>query len=106
MKNSPCQRCTRVRDPEACENKNCQAWQQWFIARWNRMRQMPRQLRQQSQPEPVGVSLGGRHYAAPHQVSHYLHTDPCHSCLCPSDLCVDPCRVRLAWEKAVREVGQ
>ena len=31
---SPCVGCVRVRDPEACENKNCKHWKAWFLRRW------------------------------------------------------------------------
>ena len=31
---SPCASCTRVACPEACENKTCREWKQWFLRRW------------------------------------------------------------------------
>ena len=31
---SPCEHCTRVRDPGACENKSCKVWKAWFLRRW------------------------------------------------------------------------
>ncbi len=31
---SPCEGCTRVNDPNACENKQCKAWKTWFLRRW------------------------------------------------------------------------
>ena len=31
---SPCESCIRVRDPGACENKNCKVWKAWFLRRW------------------------------------------------------------------------
>ena len=31
---SPCEGCTRVADPGACENKNCKVWKVWFLRRW------------------------------------------------------------------------
>ena len=31
---SPCEGCTRVRDPDSCENKNCKEWKAWFLHRW------------------------------------------------------------------------
>lgn len=34
----PCDRCTRVRDPENCENKNCVPWRQWYAYRWELLR--------------------------------------------------------------------
>lgn len=35
----PCDRCTRVGNPENCENKNCVPWRQWFSYRWEQLRQ-------------------------------------------------------------------
>lgn len=31
---SPCLTCTRVKDPDSCENKNCKLWKAWFLRRW------------------------------------------------------------------------
>ena len=31
---SPCKGCTRVQNPEGCENKNCKVWKAWFLRRW------------------------------------------------------------------------
>ena len=31
---SPCESCTRIYDPDACENKNCKDWKAWFLRRW------------------------------------------------------------------------
>ncbi len=31
---SPCLYCARVACPEACENKTCKEWKQWFLSRW------------------------------------------------------------------------
>lgn len=31
---SPCEGCTRVPNPGACENKNCKVWKAWFLRRW------------------------------------------------------------------------
>lgn len=101
---SPCLRCTRVPDPESCGDKNCQLWQKWYIDRWNRLRLQARQAMEGVTPEPVGVRLGGRRYAAPHETQAYLGADPCDACLCPRDLCVTPCRIRRDWEQA-REVS-
>ena len=103
-KASPCLCCTRVTDPRNCENKNCHPWRQWFLGRWEMIHNYPRQQMEDSKPTPVGVHLGGRHYAAHHQAEAYLKTDPCKACLCPKDLCTTPCRVRRAWEEARNEV--
>ena len=34
----PCDICTRVKDPESCENKNCPQWWEWFVRRWEELR--------------------------------------------------------------------
>jgi hypothetical protein len=34
----PCLTCTRVEDPENCERKGCQAWREWFLKKWEDMR--------------------------------------------------------------------
>lgn len=31
---SPCESCSRVLDPDGCENKNCKFWKAWFLRRW------------------------------------------------------------------------
>lgn len=33
-KKSPCETCTRVKDPGNCENKRCKDWEVWFLKRW------------------------------------------------------------------------
>ena len=33
-KESPCKGCTRVANPEGCENKYCKEWKAWFLHRW------------------------------------------------------------------------
>lgn len=33
----PCTTCVRVKDPKACENKNCKAWIEWFLRRWEEL---------------------------------------------------------------------
>ena len=53
--------------------------------------------------EPVGVNIGGTVYAAPHQVKNYVNSDPCEKCVCPKELCTEPCKVRRAWEEARKE---
>ena len=102
---SPCLRCVRVSDPENCTDKSCRAWQNWFLEAWERVRAIPRQ-QMDSPRQKVGVPLGGRHYAAPHQVDAYIKNDPCQGCMSPRQLCTAPCRSRKAWEKTVAEVGK
>ena len=100
----PCLTCTRVKDPENCENKKCNEWRRWFICRWDRMRSVPRLQEEARIPEHAGVPLGGHYYAAPHETVRYLTQDPCKRCLCPKDLCQTPCRTRQAWDNAGQEV--
>ena len=33
---NPCDKCTRVPDPDACDNKRCPDWQAWWIPRWEK----------------------------------------------------------------------
>ena len=35
---SPCLTCTKVQDPKNCENKSCKEWREWFIKRWEKLR--------------------------------------------------------------------
>ena len=103
---NPCLTCTRVADPESCENKSCRVWRQWFTDRWELIRAYPHYQMDNARCEPVGVPVGGRHYAHPVQVQAYLAEDPCKKCSCPKLLCLTPCRIRKAWEKAKKEVLQ
>lgn len=103
---SPCLNCPKGMDPAYCEDKRCSIWRKWFLSRWERLHQYPRLVMEYSVPVPLGIPLGGRHYAAPHQVRAYLETDPCKRCACSVDLCTAPCRVRRAWDHAVKEVLQ
>lgn len=100
---SPCLGCRKVSDPRACEDKQCPDWQKWFLQRWSLIHSYHRRQMENAQLKPVGVTIGGKPYAAPHQVSKYLHTDPCTACLCPKELCSEPCRVRRAWDEARQE---
>ena len=101
---SPCMTCRRVPDPRQCENKLCKPWRAWFLERWELIRAYPRVCMEVYAPEPVGVVIGGRHYAAPHQVSGYLGKDPCDGCRCPRELCATPCREKRAWTQAREDV--
>ena len=101
---SPCLRCTRVKNPRACEDKDCKDWQKWFLERWALIHAYPRVAAECQKPQPGGVVVGGQYYASPHQVENYLHTDPCKQCLCPKDLCKTPCRVKRDWQKNREDV--
>lgn len=35
---SPCLTCTKVKDPSDCENKSCKAWREWWLKRWEALR--------------------------------------------------------------------
>lgn len=101
---SPCLICTRVADPDNCENKNCRVWQKWFLARWDYIRGYPHQAMEQAPMKSIGVPLGGRLYCHPNQARTYLQTDPCEACKCPRELCTGPCRIRRAWDEAKGEI--
>lgn len=101
---SPCLSCTRVEDPENCTDKSCRIWQAWFLKKWEESRMGLRQLKE-TPAQKAGVALGGRRYAAPHQVRAYLRNDPCGECLCPAGLCKSPCRRRQIWEDCIGEEG-
>lgn len=94
---SPCCVCTRVADPEGCTDKTCRVWQAWFLRKWEQSRMEILQMKQ-APAKNAGVALGGRRYAAPHEVRAYLRTDPCGSCRVPGGICTAPCRKRLVWE--------
>ena len=32
---NPCLGCTRVHNPNGCENKLCKEWKAWFLRRWS-----------------------------------------------------------------------
>ena len=95
--NSPCLACTRVRDPENCENKLCKDWQGWFIDRWEAMRKNVRAEVDTTPVQEIGIPLGGERYTSPHRVREYLRLDPCHRCLYPKDHCHSPCPAKEAW---------
>ena len=103
-KPSPCLYCTRVEDPDDCENKKCRQWREWFVERWEQLRSMPRLQCEAEGVQKLGVCVGGQVYAAPNQIENYLRKDPCTQCLCPKDLCSEPCRLKRAWEEARNEV--
>ena len=97
---SPCFTCTRVKDPQNCENKACKEWQAWFIDRWETMRANILAQLENSPLEDIGIPLGGQRYASPHRVREYRRQDPCQRCLGPKDLCRSLCPAKLAWSNA------
>ncbi len=76
---SPCEGCTRVKEPAGCENKRCGVWNSWFLSQWELLRGYPRRMM-----DAMQVPVEG---------------DPCVSCASPRELCSAPCRSKLAWEK-------
>ena len=101
---SPCVCCTKVADPEKCENKNCAQWQAWFLQRWELIRAFPRYHMENAVLEQPGICLGGRKYAHPETVRQYLRRDPCEKCVSPKDLCTAPCPAHIAWERGRGEL--
>lgn len=106
MMESPCNYCTRVRDPQNCENKTCKDWQAWFIDRWESMREHVRKEMDAAPMEETGIPLGGNRYTHPHRVRQYLAADPCGQCACPKDVCHTPCPVKAAWDAKKKEAGK
>ena len=102
--NSPCLTCTRVKNPQSCENKACKEWQSWFVDRWDSMRRYVRDEIRKAPLEESGIPLGGHKYAAPHLVRKYLQVNPCTRCRIPADLCSTPCHRKEIWQSARDEV--
>ena len=101
---SPCATCFRVKNPAACENKNCKVWREWFSAAWDRARLQPVLQRQLHSHGISTVNIGGTHYAMPHQVKEYLQDDPCKHCPFPKELCNSPCPAKRSWSEITKEV--
>ena len=101
---SPCLKCTRVKDPQSCENKLCKDWQVWFINRWEAIRNNVRSQMEGTVTQDIGIPLGGERYANPHRIREYLQEDPCRRCLCPKDVCHTPCQTRIVWGEKHNEV--
>lgn len=72
-KESPCTYCCRVENPQACDNKDCMLWRKWFINRWEQLRKL-----------------------------YSKKEDPCGQCVCPQELCFEPCAEKQVWEKEGR----
>ena len=101
MKNycvDPCCRCSRVPDPDNCENLHCTTWRTRYIQRWEEMRRQCRCRMDTVETVPLGVPLGGFHYAHPHRIREYRQQNPCHTCAV-APLCREKCKVRLLWEQ-------
>ena len=100
---SPCQYCTRVKDPQNCENKNCKPWREWFFTQWEQTRKRYRKG-MDTIGVKRGVPLGGERYEAPHRVTEYLNTNPCDACKLPRELCHKACKQLLEWKQIQKEV--
>lgn len=106
MPNSPCLTCTRVRDPQDCENKLCKDWQAWFIDRWESMRNSVRDQIRETPVQEIGIPLGGNRYASPHRVRQFLTQNPCEHCPSPKGQCKTPCTTKMRWDIMKKESGK
>ena len=97
-KKSPCICCFRVPDPANCDNKNCALWRKWFLESWDAIHNYPRQSMEQAKEIPIGVPLGGRHYAHPHRVQAYRNRKPCEGCYAKC-ACSSPCKILINWTR-------
>lgn len=70
---NPCTLCTKVADPQNCENKQCPLWRSWFTAKWNQTRKL------------FGTGP--------------VKADPCLDCVWNGPLCTAPCTTRIAYEQ-------
>lgn len=96
----PCRVCCLVKNPAACENKECRPWRMWFINTWNRRRsEVLREIGGEAQVLQ-GVSVGGRRYYNPDDLRQYLENNPCAPCPMGRGNCKSPCRVKQNWEIA------
>lgn len=102
---SPCLVCKRVRNPKACNNKNCEEWRQWFTGRWEQTRRQVRAGLDRIPQVPAGVSIGGHRYIPPHRMREYLQIDPCARCSCYAH-CTASCQARRTWDRIRKEVYQ
>ncbi len=96
--NSPCVSCGRVPYPAECENLHCPLWRRWYLSRWEEMRLAARDQMDRAETKPLGVPLGGRYYASPHQIREYRAQDPCKTCTI-RPLCERKCKIRNLWEQ-------
>ena len=101
---SPCTHCTRVKDSQNCENKNCKPWRKWFFAQWEETRKLYRKGMDHPR-QTQGIALGGQRYCSPHRITEYLQTDPCTICKLPAELCDKECKQKLQWKQANEEVA-
>lgn len=83
IRKNPCKTC-RMR---ACEEMECQRWQQWFLEGWAAVHHYA-----WAQMDELGRQECGRFcYELPH-----LQRSPCRGCVC-ENWCDTPCQRRLNW---------
>lgn len=82
---SPCFGCTRVKEPEKCENKKCVPWREWFLASWEKCRTYPWGEMVQRQ-------------------AAQLTEDPCLTCRKLDRSCQQPCGKPGIWRRMKQEV--
>ena len=70
----PCTYCSRVPNPNNCDNKKCVPWQRWFLRKWEHTRNLFRVPYDHSPLQEAGVPLGGHRYSHPHRVREYLES--------------------------------
>ena len=99
----PCTYCSRVANPNNCDNKKCVPWQRWFLRKWEHTRNLFRVPYDHSPLQETGVPLGGHRYSHPHRVREYLESGPCTLCRLPKDLCTTPCPAKRTWQRQKEE---
>lgn len=98
---SPCLTCTRVLDPQVCENKECRPWRQWFIGRWALIYAYGQLNLMLSDPCAEHNVEDKRNLNSTIRQSS---EDPCDGCVCPKDMCTVPCRAKRIWQEQKEDV--
>lgn len=101
----PCQVCYQVKNPAACENKDCKRWRSWFVTQWDSSRQRLLHAADVQPRRVQGIPLGGRYYYHPEHLMEYLDKDPCKICYLAGCGCQVPCQLRKNWVNAREEAG-
>jgi len=99
---SPCNTCKCVAYPRRCENKECQAWREWWIERWEQIRSCA-QARLNMAPTET-PARDKFQYDTPDHIRRYLQEKPCEKCQVPKDLCHGVCRSLRRWEEYRKEI--
>ena len=102
---SPCISCTRVADASKCEYKRCLDWQEWFVNRWDSVRNdVRRKTAQKCFVESDTISVGGYKYTHPNHIRRFLQNKPCDDCDYKDGPCEEPCTVLVLWETMKKKV--